>query len=90
MKNYIVFRDFTGQLAYLFFQGCFEVLEKKNNLNILDKLTDQTANFIITSTNTWKKIFDKIVLPLFTKKLQVIPKCYRLLRKFDLSTLEIN
>lgn len=65
LKHYHLFRDFAAQVAYLVFRGFFSALEKNGTLNIVDRLTDRTVHFIITSTNTWVKLCHKMLFPLF-------------------------
>ena len=62
LKSYNTFRDYVGQVAYLIFRGFFAALEKKGNNNIIDRLTERTAHFIITYSTTWNKIYDRVLL----------------------------
>ena len=39
IQYYNTFRDFIGQVLYLYFRGFFATLEKKGNDNIVDRLT---------------------------------------------------
>ena len=62
IAEYNKFKDFVGQVTYAFFRGFFYVLEKKGIENLLDRLTERTAHFIITNTSGWTKVYDKILI----------------------------
>lgn len=69
-KHYKNFKDFVGQVAFLFFKRFFLSLGSDKEIEkVLDKLTERTSHMLISHTKTWCGICDKIVIPLLKAKL---------------------
>lgn len=90
MKKYNLFKDFIGQLAFLYFQRFFNKQNSKDTQHIIDKLTERTSHMIITHTSTWSKVCDKHVIPLLKLKLTFANIEDIQHSKIDLDKLEIK
>lgn len=66
MGKYNLFREFIGQLAFLYFKNFFKTRTKTKNemQQYLTKLVETTSHFIITHTTSWSKICDRNIMPL--------------------------
>jgi hypothetical protein len=72
-KKYDVFCEFVAQISALIFRGWLTNLEKRlkdKNICALDKLYEQTSHLIITGSSEFKKVYEKIILPLIEYQAQ--------------------
>jgi hypothetical protein len=74
MGKYYLFREFIGQIAFLYFKNFFQTPTKTKNemQQYLTKLVERTSHFIITHTTSWSKICDRNIMPLI-QNLVTIP-----------------
>ena len=60
------FKHLIGHLTYIVYRNYFSVLEKDQNKGkqwIIEKLCGSTAIYAITQGNSWKKVYDHVILP---------------------------
>lgn len=86
-KKYDVYCEFVAQISALIFRGWLNNWEKRlkdKDMGALNKIYEQTSHLIITDSSEFKKVHEKILLPLIEYETQAT----KIYWKYDLEELK--